>query len=118
MRSDTTPTSSTAPTTGTVARDPRDSQVHLRDRVREAIEEPGQVELRRVRKRAVTLRSQGWKWEIQGRAAAFREAAAQVKKWLLDKGVAPTENEIRFVIQLLEQSAEVYEAADESDANR
>lgn len=90
----------------------------MREVPERAAEEPAQAELRRVRKRAVTLRSQGWKWEIQGRAAAFREAAAQVRKWLLDKGVTPTENEIRFVVQLLEQSAEVYEAAESEDAKR
>jgi hypothetical protein len=101
IRSDLTPTA---------ARGPRDSEVRMRES-----EEPAQVELRRVRKRAVTLRSHGWKWEIQGRAAAFREAADQVRKWLLDKGAPPTENEIRFVVQLLEQSAEVYEAADDPD---
>ena len=73
--------------------------------------------LREVRKRAVTLRQQGWKWELQGRASAFREAADQVRRWLLSKE-SPTEADVRFVIKLLEQTAEVYEAEDGADKKK
>ena len=92
----------------------RESQVRERD---EPLPTPTNVqvdrEIRETRKRAVTLRNQGWRWELQGRAAAFREAADQVKKWLLEKGGPPSEADVRWVVKLLEQSAEVYEAGGE-----
>jgi hypothetical protein len=66
--------------------------------------------LRRTRRKAHTLRNQGWNYEIQGREAAFREASEVVKKWLL-KDIPVTKSDVEFVVELLEQSADLYASA-------
>ena len=66
--------------------------------------------LRKTRRRAQTMRNQGWTYEMQGREAAFREAADLVKKWLV-KDTPVSKSEIDFVAKLLEQSAELYGSA-------
>lgn len=63
--------------------------------------------LKRTRDQARSLRNQGWLHEMVGREAAFREAAGLVEKWL-GTGVGPTKEGVAFVIELLEQSAELY----------
>ena len=67
-----------------------------------------------VRRKASSLRDQGWRWEMQGRAFAYREAAAQVRRWLLDVGV-PDRGRVEFIIELLENSAEVYDSIDDHE---
>ena len=63
--------------------------------------------LNRTRDQARSLLNQGWLHEMVGREAAFREAAGLVEKWLAtDAG--PTKEGVAFVIELLEQSAELY----------
>ena len=79
-------------------------------RLRELDEARGEV-----RERASTLREQGWKWELSGRAWAYKEAAKQVRKWLLDPAAVPDRSRVEFVVELLEGSAAVYEAADRED---
>jgi hypothetical protein len=66
--------------------------------------------LRRTRRKAHTLRNQGWNYEIQGREVAFREASEVVRRWLLKDGPV-TRSEVEFVVELLEQSAELYASA-------
>jgi len=65
-----------------------------------------------VRTRASSLREHGWRWEMQGRAHAYREAAAQVRRWLMKEGEPPQRAMVEFVADLLERSAEVYETHD------
>ena len=71
--------------------------------------------LSEARERATTLREQGWKWELSGRAWAYKEAAKQVRKWLLEPTAVPERARVEFVVELLEGSAAVYEAADRED---
>jgi hypothetical protein len=85
----------------------RPSQSHIRAEDR----------LSDVRKKALSMREQGWRWEMQGRAFAYREAARQVKRWLLDHGPADR-GRIEFVIELLENSADVYDTVDETEIVR
>ncbi len=83
----------------------RDSET----RIKPVDEGQAQV-LRRAKRKAHTLRNQGWNYEIQGREAAFREAADVVKKWLV-KDTPISKSEVAFVVQLLEQSADLYGSA-------
>jgi hypothetical protein len=78
-------------------------------RIKSLDEQEEQV-LRRARHKAHTLRNQGWNYEMQGRESAFREASEVVKKWLVKDGPV-SKSEIDFVVQLLEQSADLYASA-------
>ena len=63
--------------------------------------------LNQTRDQARSLRNQGWLHEMVGREAAFREAAELVEKWLATNA-DPTREGVAFVVELLEQSAELY----------
>ncbi|MBW2462359.1 MAG: hypothetical protein JRH11_11995 [Deltaproteobacteria bacterium] len=64
-------------------------------------------DLNRTRDQARALRNQGWLHEMVGREAAFREAAELVEKWLATDAGATKEG-VAFVVELLEQSAQLY----------
>jgi hypothetical protein len=75
-----------------------------------SVEEQHEQVLRRARRKAHTLRNHGWTYEMQGRETGFREASEVVKKWLVKDGPV-SKSEIEFVVQLLEQSADLYASA-------
>ncbi len=83
----------------------RDSETRIR-----SVDESQSHVLRRTKRKAATLRNQGWNYEIQGREAAFREASEVVKKWLLKDGPV-MKSDVEFVVELLDQSAELYASA-------
>ena len=97
------------PTSGIPRERASETRIKSVEEVQDVDEQYGQV-LRRTRRKAHTLRNQGWTYEMQGREVAFREAAEVVKKWLVKEGPV-SRSEIEFVVQLLEQSADLYGSA-------
>jgi len=90
--------------------DPRRERERESETRIKSVEETVVPALRKTRRRAQTMRNQGWTYEMAGREAAFRESADLVKKWLVNNATVSA-SEIEFVVQLLEQSAELYASA-------